>query len=94
MRRYVIERDLPGVGGFSPDQIRDASKTSCDAVLEVGAGIQWEHSYVTADRLYCIYLAESEQLVREHAKRAGLPANKVLEVRLTIDPLSANSSGL
>lgn len=94
MRRYVIERDLPGVGGFSPDQIRDASKTSCDAVLEVGAGIQWEHSYVTADRLYCIYLAESEQLVREHAKRAGLPANRVVEVRLTIDPLSANSSGL
>ena len=94
MRRYVIERDLPGVGGFSPDQIRDASKTSCDAVLEVGAGIQWEHSYVTADRLYCIYLAESEQLVREHAKRAGLAANRVVEVRLTIDPLSANSSGL
>ena len=94
MRRYVIERALPGVGGFSPDQIRDASKTSCDAVLEVGAGIQWEHSYVTADRLYCIYLAESEQLVREHAKRAGLPANRVVEVRLTIDPLSANSSGL
>ncbi|HSQ29440.1 MAG TPA: DUF4242 domain-containing protein [Gemmatimonadaceae bacterium] len=94
MRRYVIERDLPGVGGFSPDQIRDASKASCDAVLEVGTGIQWEHSYVTADRLYCIYLADSEQLVREHAKRAGLPANRVVEVKLTIDPLSANSSGV
>ena len=90
MRRYVIERDLPGVGGFSPDQIRDASKTWCDAVLEVGAGIQWEHSYLTADRLYCIYLAENEQLVREHAKRAGLPANRVTEVKQILDPPSAS----
>lgn len=71
------------------DQVRDASKTSCDAVAELGSGIQWEHTYLTADRLYCIYLAESEQLVREHARRAGLPATRVVEVKQVIDPLSA-----
>jgi len=87
--RYVIERDLPGVGSLSTEQVRDASATSCDAVQALGAGIQWEHSYVTADRLYCVYLAENEQLVREHAKRAGLPATRVAEVILTIDPLTA-----
>jgi Protein of unknown function (DUF4242) len=87
--RYVIERDLPGVGSFSTEQVRDASSTSCEAVQELGAGIQWEHSYVTADRLYCVYVAENEHLVREHAKRAGLPASRVAEVILIIDPLTA-----
>ena len=89
MRRYVIARDLPGVGDFSTEEVRDASATSCGAVAALGSGIEWEHSYVTADRLYCVYLAENEQLVREHAARAGLPATKIAEVIMIIDPLTA-----
>lgn len=90
MRRYVIEREIAGVGTFSDAQVRDASRTSAAALGELGPGIQWEHSYVTGDKIYCVYLAETEQLVREHAKRAGLPANSVSEVKRVIDPLTAN----
>ncbi len=92
MHRYVIERELTGVGSFSPDQIRDAAKASNAALSQIGRGIQWEHSYVTADRIYCVYLAENEQLVREHAKRAGVPATIVSEVKRVIDPLSEQQS--
>lgn len=89
MRRFVIERDMPGLGNLSPDQVRDASQASCEALRSLGTVIQWEHSYITGDRMYCVYLAENEQLVREHAKRGGFPATKVVEVKEIIDPLTA-----
>lgn len=91
MRRYVIERDLAGVGSFSAEQMRDAAQTSVSAVSAIGSGIQWVHTYVTADRLYCVYLAENEHVVRDHAKRAGLPATQVTEVKRIIDPITAVS---
>ncbi|MEP6618866.1 MAG: DUF4242 domain-containing protein [bacterium] len=89
MKRYVIERDLPGAGSLTAEQLRDASQISNGVIRDLGVGIQWVQSFVTADRIYCVYLAESEQLVREHAKRAGLPASSVSEVMQVIDPLTA-----
>jgi Nickel responsive protein SCO4226-like len=88
MRRYVIERDLPGLGDLNRDQLRGAAQTSNATLAELGTGIQWEHSYVTQNRMFCIYLAENEQIVREHAKRGGFPATIVTEVKSVIDPLT------
>ena len=89
MNRYVIERDLPGAGSLTPDQLRGISETSCGVLNEMGTGIQWLQSYVTDDRIYCVYLAENEAAVREHAKRGGFPCNKVSAVRQVIDPMTA-----
>ena len=89
MRRFVIERDLPGIGSASPAQLQEASQTSCTVLRDMAPGVQWVHSYVTPNRMYCIYLAENEQLVREHAKRGGFPATQVNEVMSVIDPLTA-----
>jgi uncharacterized protein DUF4242 len=91
MNRYVIERDLPGAGTLSADQLRDVSRTSSAVLRDMGPGIQWIQSFVTADRIYCVYLAENEQLVREHAKRGGFPCTKVSEVLQVIDPVTATS---
>lgn len=91
MRRYVIERDIPGAGSFTDAQLRVASQISNAALAELSAGVQWVQSHVTADRIYCVYLAENEELVREHAKRAGLPANVVSEVSRVIDPMMGNT---
>jgi hypothetical protein len=90
MRRYVIERNLPGAGGLSVEQLRSASQISNAALAELGAGIQWVESHVTADRIYCVYLSENEAMVHEHARLAGLPANVVSEVARVIDPLTAH----
>ena len=84
--RYIIERDLPGIGSFTAEQLRDVSRTSSAVLRDMGPGIQWIHSHVTGDRLYCIYLAESEHLLREHAKRGGFPCTKITEVVHMIDP--------
>ena len=89
MHRYVIERDLPGAGSLSGEQLQDVARTSNAVVRDMGTGIQWERSYVTADRIYCIYLAENEQMMREHAKRGGFPCTRVSEVLTLIDPLTA-----
>jgi hypothetical protein len=89
MHRYVIERDLPGAGTLPEDQLQKVRATSNEALNETGPGIQWVQSFVTEDRIYCHYLAENEEMVREHARRAGLPATKVSEVRSVVDPLSA-----
>jgi hypothetical protein len=91
MKRYVIERDLPGVGGMNRDQLKGAAATSNSALAKLAGKAQWEHSYVVADKTFCIYLADSEASVREHAKLSGFPATKVTEVRNVIDPLTANS---
>ncbi len=90
MYRFVIERDLPGAGNLSDAEVRAASQASGKALQDIGTSIQWVKSHVTADRIYCEYLAASESLVREHAQRAGLPANRVSEVKRVIDPLTAN----
>ena len=91
MNRYVIERDLPGVGSLSTDQIRSAAQSSNIALSEVGPGIQWVQSHVTEDRIYCVYLAESAEIVREHARLAGLPATAVSKVVRVIDPTAGNA---
>ncbi|TCM22305.1 uncharacterized protein DUF4242 [Novosphingobium sp. PhB165] len=85
LKRYVIERDLPGVGSMSAPELGGATKVSNDALAEI-PGIQWEHSYVTADKTFCIYLAESEDKIRKHAEKSGFPANKITEVVGMIDP--------
>src|SRR5271169_3975430 len=89
MPKYVIEREIPGAGNLSDSQIREASQKSVQALRELGPQIQWLHSYVTGDKLYCVYLAPDEVTIQEHAKRAGLPANRVSAVRRLIDATSA-----
>ena len=90
MRRYLIERDIPDLGNYSAEQLKQAAQASCIALQSLGDGIQWEHSYVTGSRMYCVYLANNEELVREHAKRGGFPANKIVEVSQVIDRLTAS----
>lgn len=90
MKRYVIERDLPGVGAMNRAQLKDAAATSNDALAKLAGKVQWDHSYVVDNKTFCIYLAESEAAVREHAKLSGFPATKVTEVKTVIDPLTAN----
>jgi hypothetical protein len=89
MPKFVIEREMPGVGNLNDAQWREASQRSVKALVELGPGIQWLHSYVTGDKIYCVYLAADESIIREHAKRAGLPANRVSAVRRLIDPTMA-----
>ena len=94
MRRYVIERDLADAGSLSTEQLQQVRKTSNSALSDTGPGIQWVQSFVTDDRIYCHYLADSEEKVREHAERAGLPCTKVSEVRSVVDPLAAVPQGV
>ena len=89
MRRYVIERDLAGVGSLSADQLNVVRETSNTALADTVPDIQWVESFVTADRIYCHYLADDAETVRDHARRAGIPATKVSEVRFVVDPLAA-----
>ena len=89
MPKYVIERDLPGAGKLSPQDLKGISQKSCGVLDELGPKIQWQESFVTDDKIYCIYIAPNEELVREHARKGGFPANRVSEVRATIDPVSA-----
>jgi len=89
MPKYVIERDLPGAGKLTSDQLRGVSQKSCSVLNKLGPDIQWIHSYVTADKIYCIYRAPSEALIREHAKQGGFPANKISEIATIIEPTTA-----
>ena len=89
MPQYVIERQMPGAGSLSAEDLRLASQTSCSVLRDLGPQIQWVQSYVTDNKLYCIYRAPNEELVREHAQRGGFPCNKVSEVRTMIDPTTA-----
>ena len=89
MPRYVIERDLPGAGKLSPADLKGVAQKSCSVLKGMGPQIQWVHSYVTDDKIYCVYVAPDEAAVREHAKQGGFPANKVSQVRTTIDPVTA-----
>jgi hypothetical protein len=86
VNKYVIERPIPGIGSKSRDELHGASARSAQALDELGPDIQWIHSYVTDDKIYCVYLAANEQLVRDHASRTSLPAAKISTVRAIIDP--------
>lgn len=85
LKRYVIERDLPGVGQMSAGELGSATQTS-NRALDAVPGVQWEHSYVTGDKTFCVYLAESEERIQEHARLSGFPANTITEVVTIIDP--------
>jgi Protein of unknown function (DUF4242) len=89
MKRYVIERNLPGVGGLNRDQLKDAAATSNSALAKLPGKVQWVQSFVADDKTFCIYLADNEASVQEHARLSGFPANKVSEVRGIIDPMTA-----
>lgn len=89
MKTYVIEREIPGVGQFTPEQLKAASQTSCKVLKDLGPQIEWIQSYVTGNKLYCIYKAENEELIREHAQKGGFPANSISEVKNVISPATA-----
>ena len=89
MPKFVIEREIPGLGNLSDIELRELSGKSLNILKDMGCEIQWLHSYVTGDKLYCVYLAPDEETVREHARRGGFPANRVSAVRRLIDPTTA-----
>ena len=89
MPKYIIERDIPGASKLNAEQLKAISKTSCGVLSEMGSAIQWKHSYVAGDKIYCIYIAPNEEMIREHAKLGGFPANKISQVAEIIDPTTA-----
>jgi hypothetical protein len=91
MPKYVIEREIPKAGSFTPEQLQAIAQTSCGVVSKLGPQIQWVHSYVTDDKIYCIYNASNEEIIREHAKQGGFPANSIARVRAIFDPTTAEA---
>jgi len=89
MPKYIIEREIPGAGKLTPAQLQGISQTSCGVLQKLGPKIQWQESFVTDDKIYCVYIAPDEATVREHAKLGGFPANRVSEVKGIIDPTTA-----
>jgi hypothetical protein len=89
MPKYVIEREIPGAGDFTAEQLRLISQTSCSVLTKLGVEIQWIESYVTPDKIYCIYRAPNEALIKEHATLGGFPANRISEIATAIDPTTA-----
>ena len=91
LKRFVIERNIPGIGGMSITELCGAARASNHAIEKLGRSIQWQHTYVAADKTFCIYLAESEAVIRKHAEMAGIPVTRITEVPQVIDPLTANN---
>jgi hypothetical protein len=89
MPKYVIEREIPGAGKLTAMELQGVSQTSCDVLKSLGPEIQWVHSYVTGDKVYCVYIAPNEELIREHAQQGGFPANRISEIKTMIDPTTA-----
>jgi hypothetical protein len=89
MPKYLIEREIPGAGKLSPQELRAISQKSCSVLSKMGPQIQWLQSYVTGDKIYCVYIAPNEELVREHAQQGGFPANSISKVSSIIDPTTA-----
>ena len=89
MPKFVIEREIPGAGKLTPEQLQGISQTSCGVLRELGPQIQWVQSFVTDDKIYCVYIAPDEDIVRKHAQMGGFPANKVAQVRAVIDPTTS-----
>ena len=92
MPKYLIERDLPGAGKLSPSDLTGISRKSCEVLQALGPDIQWVQSYVTDDRIYCVYIAPDAEIIREHARCGGFPANRISEVRSGIDPTTAEGA--
>jgi hypothetical protein len=91
MPKYVIEREIPGAGSLSPQDLQGISQKSCTVLQNLGPQIQWVESYVTADKIYCVYIAPSEDMIRAHAQQGGFPANRISEIKSVIDPTTAES---
>lgn len=91
MKTYLIEREIPDAGKLTADQLKGISKTSCTVLKEMGPHIQWIQSYVTGNKIYCVYKAENEELIREHAKKGGFPANSIIEISSVISPATASN---
>jgi hypothetical protein len=89
MPKYVIEREIPGAGNLTAEQLKGIAETSCGVLSKMGSEIQWVNSFVTGDKIYCVYIAPNEEMVREHARLGGFPANSVNQVHATIDPITA-----
>jgi hypothetical protein len=89
MKRFLIEREIPGVGKLDRQGLRDAAQTSNQALAKLGPDVQWIESYVVADKTYCVYLARDEEVIREHARLSGFPANRISEIKTRIDPATA-----
>ena len=89
MPKYVIEREIPGAGNLTTEQLKGISQTSCGVLSKMGSEIQWLHNYVTTDKIYCVYISPNEELVLEHARQGGFPANSVSKVSAIIDPTTA-----
>ena len=90
MKTYLIEREIPGAGKLTAEELKGISQTSCSVLREMGPKIQWMQSYVTGNKIYCVYKAENEDLIREHAKKGGFPANTITEISSVISPATAN----
>ena len=91
MPKYVIEREIPNAGKLSAEELQGISQHSCNVLQQLGPSIQWVHSYVTDDKVYCVYIAPNEELIREHATRGGFPANRISQVREVIDPTTSEA---
>lgn len=89
MPKYIIERDIEGIESSSNDEFKNAAQTSCDALREMGTDIQWLHSYVVKNKLYCIYIAPSEDRIKEHAEKSGFPAHKISKITRIVDPTTS-----
>jgi len=90
MKTFLIERDMPGVGQLSLGDLQGASQKSCNVLKDLGNGIEWLNSYVVDDKLFCVYKAESKEIIKEHAEKGGFPCNKIMEVKANIGPFTAN----
>ena len=91
MPKYIIEREIPGAGKLSAEELKGISQKSCGVLQEMGSQIQWQESYVTDDKVYCVYIATNEEMVREHAQKGGFPATHISEVKSVIDPTTAEA---
>ena len=92
MPKFLIEREFPGAGSLTPQQLRGVSEKSCSVLRGLGPQVQWVESYVTGDKIYCVYIAPDEKMVREHARLGGFPANRVSEIKAIIDPTTAEKT--
>lgn len=91
MPKFIIEREIPGAGQLTPQNLQGISQKSCSVLGSLGPQIQWVQSYVTGDKVYCVYIAPNEELIREHARQGGFPANRISEIKSVIDPTTAES---
>lgn len=91
MPRYIIERNIPGAGKLSPQELKAISQTSCGVLEKMSPTINWQHSYVAGDKIYCVYVAPNEEMIREHAQKGGFPADSVTQISAIIDPVTAEA---